>query len=197
MYTSFIGNRFLEMCNKDKKKKLSPKEYFEREHFPLFYDHPQYLQSPAGTPLFQLIAQHTTKNPKERKIALNKIAEKIEHFANSKDKFPEMSFALGYSSADILGTTSGQITSLTLPLDADDMYASWIGAGFGIGIAGGLNILVDGEEVLQAIKEGWSLYREYVDENKGIENKVETWNGIWLAHRFSENDLHPKKYTGS
>jgi hypothetical protein len=187
MYTSFIGNRFLEIYNKDRKKKKSPKEYFEKEYFPLFYDHPQYLQSPAGTPLFQLIAQHTTKNAKERKIALNKIAEKIDVFSNSKDKFPEMSFALGYSSADMLGTTSGQITSLTLPLEADDMYASWIGAGFGIGIAGGLNILLEGQEILEIIEEGWSLYREYTDENKGIDNKVETWNGIWLTHRFSEN----------
>ncbi|MCX6137519.1 MAG: hypothetical protein NTV54_08510 [Ignavibacteriales bacterium] len=187
MYTSFIGNRFLEIYNKERKRKLSLKEYFEKEHFPLFYDHPQYLQSPANTPLFQVIAQKKTKNPKARQKAFTEIVEKINSFAESKDHSPDMSFALGFASADLLGTTSGQVTSLTLPFDAEDMYASWIGAGFGIGLAGGLNILLDGEEVLQAIKEGWSLYREYVDENKGIDNRVETWNGIWFSHRFSEN----------
>jgi len=146
MYTSFIGNRFLEIYNKDRKKKISPKEYFEKEHFPLFYDHPQYLQSPANTPLFQVLARKKTKNSKARQKAYTEIVEKINSFEESQDQSPDMSFAFGFASANLLGTTSGQVTSLTLPFDAEDMYASWIGAGFGIGIAGGLNILLDGKK---------------------------------------------------
>lgn len=187
MYTSVIGQRFLEIYNKERKKKLSAQEYFEREYFPLFYDHPQYLQSPANTPLFQVIAQKKTNDPKARRKAYSEIVEKINSFSEMKGNAPEMSFALGFASADLLGTTSGQVTSLELPFEADDMYASWIGAGFGIGVAGGLNILLDNQEVLETIRQGWKLYREYVDENKGIDNKVETWNGIWLTHRYSDN----------
>lgn len=199
MYTSVIGQRFLEMYNRDRKKKLSAKEFFEREQFPLFYDHPKYLQSPANTPLFQVIAQKKTKDSNARKKAYSEIVGKIDSFSETKGNAPDMSFALGYASADLMGTTSGQVTSLQLPFEGDDMYTSWVGAGFGIGIAGGLNILIDGEDVLEAIQEGWKLYREYVDENKGIDNKVETWNGIWLTHRFSDSykerlpraDFHP------
>ncbi|MBX2993043.1 MAG: hypothetical protein KF749_17970 [Bacteroidetes bacterium] len=181
------------------KKQLGAKEYFEKKHFPLFFDHPRYLQSPAGTPLFQLIAQKTTHKAKEREKALVQIASKIDAYLAADDGFPEMSFALGYPSADHFATTSGQVTTMPLGLGEEEMYASWIGAGFGVGIAGGLNILIDSPEVLKAIAEGWSLYRKYVDENKGIDNKVETWNGIWLVHRFDEQfrpkspaaDFHP------
>jgi hypothetical protein len=187
MYTSVIGKRFLDIYNKGKKKKVTAKEYFINEQFPLFYNHKQYLQSPIGTPFFQLIAMHKTGSQSERKIALEKIIEKIEVYKNSKEKFPEMSFAVGFSSADLLGTTSGQVSAIELPLEEEDIYASWIGAAFGVGIAGGLNLLIDNEEILEAISEGWEVYREFVDENKGIDNKIETWNGVWLAHRYSEH----------
>lgn len=199
MYTSVIGKRFLESYNTKKKKKLTAKEYFGNEFFTLFYDHQKYLQSPANTPLFQLVAQKTTGNAKARQKALSEIILKITTFSEDKDSFADMSFALGFPSADLLGTTSGQVTSLKLPIDEEDIYASWIGAAFGIGIAGGLNLLIDNEEILEAISEGWELYREFVDENKGIDNKVETWNGIWLSHRYSDHfkkkspltDFHP------
>jgi hypothetical protein len=199
MYTSVIGKRFLEIYNEERKRRLSSQEYFEKEYFPLFYDHSKYLQSPANTPLFQVIAQKKTNDPKARKKAYSEIVEKINSFSEIRNSAPDMSFALGYASADLMGTTSGQVTSLQLPFDSDDIYASWIGAGFGIGIAGGLNILLDAKEVISATQEGWNLYREYVDENKGIDNKVETWNGIWLTHRFSNSykqktpraDFHP------
>lgn len=187
MYTSFIGNYFLEKYNNDIKKDLTAKEYFENVLFPLFYDDSKYLQSPIGTPMFQLIATHKKENSQERKDALAKVIEKIQRYSDSKEKFPEMSFAVGFSSADLLGTTSGQVSSLELPLKEDDMYASWIGAAFGIGMAGGLNILIDDYEILKILQEGWKIYREYVNENTGIENKVETWNGIWLSHRISKN----------
>jgi len=199
MYTSVIGQRFLEIYNKNRKKKLTAQEYFEKEYFPLFYDHSKYLQSPMNTPLFQVIAQKKTKDSKARKKAYNEIVEKIKSYGTGEEHTPDMSFALGFASADLSGTTSGQVTSMQLPFDEDEIYASWIGAGFGIGISGALNILIEGEEILEAIQEGWKFYREYVDENKGIENKVETWNGIWLTHRFSSNyklnspkaDFHP------
>lgn len=187
MYTTQIGKKFLDFYNHKKNTNLSAKQYFESILFPLFYDDKKYLQSPANTPLFQLIAQNKTHDPKERSEKKKEIADKIKKFSESDEKFPDMSFAIGYPSADLLGTTSGQVTSLNLPLDEEDMYTSWIGAAFGIGIQGGLNILIDHVEILTSVEEGWRLYREYVNENEGIDNKIESWNSAWITHRFSDD----------
>jgi hypothetical protein len=187
MYTSIIGKSYLELYNKDKKKELSAKDYFSKVLFPLFYDNSKYLQSPANTPFFQVIAQKKTKDAKARVKAYLEVEEKIRVYESNPGNGPDMSFALGFASADLSGTTSGQVTSMKVPFNSEDFYASWIGAGFGIGIAGGLNILIDEPDILKLLQEGWSIYRQYVDENKGIDNKIDTWNGIWLAHRLSSN----------
>ncbi|MBD1209300.1 MAG: hypothetical protein H9535_12760 [Ignavibacteria bacterium] len=193
MYTSHIGKRFVQLYNEREKKALSAEEYFDKEFFSLFYDHGRYLQSPASTPLFQLIAQKKTHDSKARLDAKVKLSKKIIEFME-KNGEPEMSFGLGYASADDMGTTSAQITSLRLPVDGNDMYASWVGAGFGIGLPGGLAIAFDRPEILGALAEGWTLYREFVNQTEGLENKVDTWNGIWLTHRFDEffNPTLPK-----
>lgn len=186
MYTSHIGRRFVELYNEREQKALSAEEYFDKEFFSLFYDHARYLQSPANTPLFQVIAQKKTGDADARNKAKKQIIEKVTTFSSKDDATPDMSFAIGYASADDLGTTSAQITSLNLPLQADDMYASWVGAGFGIGLPGGLAITFDKANILSALAEGWTLYRDYVNQTEGLENKVDTWNGIWLVHRFDE-----------
>lgn len=187
MYTSYIGKRFLEIYNKKFNKELSAKEYFDKEFFPIFYDNERYLQSPANTPLFQLIAQKKTHIDVEREEKKEQIKDKIKTFIDGNELLPEMSFAIGYPSADLLGTTSGQVTSLALPIEEEDIYSSWIGAGFGIGLRGGLNVLIDNVKMLTAVEEGWKLYRMYVNENKYIDNKIETWNSKWITHRFSDN----------
>ncbi len=193
MYTSHIGKRFVQVVNEREGKQLSAQEYFDTAFFSLFYDHARYLQSPANTPLFQVIAQKKTGDADARNRAKVQIVEKITAFETAQTA-PDMSFAIGYASADDLGTTSAQITSLKLPLQADDMYASWIGAGFGIGLPGGLAIAFDKPEILSALAEGWTLYRDYVNQTAGLENKVDTWNGVWLEHRFDEyfNPALPK-----
>lgn len=193
MYTSHIGKRFVQVVNEREGKHLSAQEYFDTAFFSLFYDHARYLQSPANTPLFQVIAQKKTGDVDARNKAKVQIVEKITAFETAQTA-PDMSFAIGYASADDLGTTSAQITSLKLPLQADDMYASWIGAGFGVGLPGGLAIAFDKTEILSALAEGWTLYRDYVNQTAGLENKVDTWNGIWLTHRFDEyfNPALPK-----
>ncbi len=185
MYTSHVGKKFINNVI-SRRKPITVKRYFEGTYFDLFFDHSQYLQSPANTPLFQLIAQKKTGNATARKKGLAEIHSKIDAFVKDEQAQPEMSFAIGYPSADIVGTTSGQISSLQLPLDQEDMYASWIGSAFGIGMEGGLNILFDNEELMVLIEEGWGVYRRFVDQNKGIGNKIETWNAIWLCHRLSD-----------
>ena len=44
MYTSVIGKKYLEVYNRDRKKKLSAKDYFIKELFPLFYDNSKYYK---------------------------------------------------------------------------------------------------------------------------------------------------------
>ncbi len=186
MYTSYIGKRFLAVYNKKNKLSLTAKQFFENELFPIFYDSDKYLQSPTNTPLFQLIAHKKTHLKSERIKKRDEIYSKIAAYENNELEFPDMSFAVGFPSADMHGTTSGQISSLTLPFNGDDLFASWIGATFGIGLQGGYNILSDNEIILNAINEGWKIYREYVNQTEGIDNKIESWNSVWLPHRLSK-----------
>ncbi len=193
MYTSHIGKKFVNHVLQSKRK-LTVKEYFEERFFKLFFDDPKYLLSPANTPLFQLIARKETKDPIARKKGLEEIHSKIKVYSQANSALPDMSFAIGYPSADIVGTTSGQLSNMILPLDEEDMYASWIGSAFGIGIEGGLNVLFDNEELMEIIEEGWELYRKYVNQSEGIDNKIETWNGIWICHRLGD-DFDPRRPT--
>lgn len=48
-------------------------------------------------------------------------------------------------------------------------------------------MLIDHEEILWAMYEGWELYRKWVNQTEGINNKIDTWNGVWLKHRLSES----------
>ena len=195
MYTSHVGKQFLDAYNRTEHKKYSPKEYFEKQYFPLFFDDAQYLQRPANTPLFQLIARKQTKSAKARKEMLAQIHSKIGAY-QSGESLPEMSFAIGYPSADLMGTTSGQVSNIRLSLNDDDMYSSWFGAALGIGMAGGLNLLIDKHELLLLMHEGWGHYRKHVEQNDGIDNKIETWNSLWLVHRMSDS-YDPKRPTAS
>lgn len=185
MYTSHIGKRFVEIYNRRKNSEYTVKEFFETVFFPIFYGYPKFLNSPGNTPVFQLIISKKTGDAEERQKKKIEIDDKIEEYINSSALTPNMSFAIGYGPADDFGTTSGQITSLKLPVGAEEIYASWIGAGLGIGIAGGQNILFDHEEILWAIYEGWHIYRKLVNQTDEVDNKIDTWNGVWLAHRFS------------
>lgn len=187
MYTSHIGKKFIEMYNSDMHLSMTAKQYFEEIHFPLFYDNERYLHSPGNTPLFQLIAEHKTNDREARHNKKEDIIRKINEFTKDGDIFPDMSFAIGYPSSDLLGTTSGQISNLKIPLNEDDIYSSWIGVGLGIGVQGGFNILFDNAVIFKSLEEGHKIYREYVDQNDIIKNKIETWNSIWFTHRLSEN----------
>ncbi len=68
----------------------------------------------------------------------------------------------------------------------DDIYFSWFGSALGIGVQGGLSIFFYNVDILLDVYEGWKLYREAIDNIDKIPgNKILTWNGQWLAHRYS------------
>ena len=187
MYASLIGKKFLEYYNSKNKTSLTTKEYFDKVFFPLFYDREKYLFSPANTPLFQLVTRKKTADAEERKKSKDQIHKKISEYLSNKDSPPEMSFAIGFQAADDTQITSGQVTSLKIPMTEDDIYGSWIGIAFGIGMKGGINLLIDHPLIYEALETGWSVYSKYIDENPEIGNKVPSWNGIWLSHYFSSN----------
>jgi hypothetical protein len=86
-----------------------------------------------------------------------------------------------------LGTTSGQVSNIKIDVSEDEIYASWIGIGVTIGIGGGMNVLIDNNTIFEYLEEGFTLYREYIKETPEIRNKIETWNGVWLAHRAKQS----------
>jgi hypothetical protein len=185
MYTSHIGKQFLNVYNRKNSTEYTARTFFHEIYFPLFFGHAKFMMSPQNTPFFTLIRLKQTESLEARKKELDNLQHKIDAYNKSGSLSPDMSCALGYGSYDDMGTTSGQLTNLKLPVQEEEIYASWIGAGLGIGIAGGYNVLMDNEEVLWAIFEGWPIYREYIHQTPGIDNKIDTWNGIWLAHRLS------------
>lgn len=74
---------------------------------------------------------------------------------------------------------------MLLPDSKEDIYLSWIGAGLGIGVIGGLTILFNHEQLLLDIFEGWHYYRQYLEKNPLLKgNQINTWNGRWISHHY-------------
>ena len=183
MYTSIVGKKLIEIYNIREKTEVIPKDFFDNIYFPLFYDHAKYLHWAINSPFVQEYKSTSPFNREQRAKKLTQLHDKIT------TKKPDASFALGFGAADDTATTSGQITSLKLPISNDDIYSSWIGAGLGIGISGGLVILINKEEILEIIFEGWSKYREILNETKTLKgNQIETWNGQWLTFALNNKD---------
>jgi len=184
MFASSVGNIFLKEYNKRNNTSYSSKEFFEKEYYPLFFDHPKYMQWITNSPLVQGIRKGQPPTAEERKEKLARLKEKLQ------DQPADASIAIGYPSLDEMATTSGQLTNLNLPLTEDDYYASWIGGGLGIGVSGGFSIYFDNPEILWKIHEGWNEYRNRLDQFDRLRaNQIESWNGQWLAHVYDENHL--------
>lgn len=188
MIAATIGRKFLEVYNQEYRQTLSAKEFFEQQYFPLFYNHSKYMQWVTNSPFVQM-----KKGQKPHLLTVEERVEKLENlFAKVSDGVPDASIAIGFPASEEkeFATTSGQVTDLTLPIDEEDVYMSWIGSGLGVGIAGGLSILFDNPTILLALYNGWSIYRNYLNDTAYISlrgNQINTWNGQWLAHRFGKN----------
>ncbi len=184
MIASSIGKTFLNEYNRKNGTSYSAKEFFEQHFVPLFFDYPKYMRSGGNSPL---------ENPKfkkgERPDKKNR-AERIQKTIEKIESDPAGSSAIGYPSNDILATTSGQVTNTNLSITPENVYLSWIGSGFGIGVQGGFAIYFDVWEILSTIFEGWQFYRNYLEEIPALRpNQIDTWNGQWLSHVYD-----PKSY---
>ncbi|MGV8879299.1 MAG: hypothetical protein ACOH2A_09730 [Sphingobacteriaceae bacterium] len=188
MITSVVGRTFLHAYNNKHNKKLTPKEFFVKEYFELFYNHPKYMQWVTNSPFVQMKA-----GQKAHLLSIEERAEKLENLHEKVTKeTPDASFALGFPASEIneFASTSGLVSDIIIPSNEDDIYLSWIGSGLGIGVAGGYTLLFDDPKITLKTYEGWKVYRKYLNLQtleKLRGNQIGTWNGQWLTYSLSEN----------
>ncbi|WP_321437028.1 hypothetical protein [uncultured Bacteroides sp.] len=189
MIAANIGKVFLCAYNEKHKSNYSAKEFFVEKYFRLFFDDEKYMQWITNSPFVQGIKKGVAPTSDERKLKLDTLIEKIT--TNDADA----SIAIGFPSLDVTATTSGQITNMKLPLKEEDVYLSWIGSGFGIGVQSGLSMFFDNKQILLDTYEGWEHYRGYLNKLPQLRgNQINTWNGQWIAHRYngdSYDELRP------
>ncbi|HCI55470.1 MAG TPA: hypothetical protein DFI01_06040, partial [Bacteroidales bacterium] len=187
MYTATIGQTFLQAYNREKKTDYTARKFFEKVFIPLFFDHPKYMMSAGNSPLENpklswddmIMGKKPFETPEIRKDRIEKMINKVE------TELADASIAIGYPVLDNTAGTSGQITNINLPDNKDDIYLSWIGAGLGIGVEGGITILFNHEQILLDVFEGWQHYRDYINKIPLLKgNQVNTWNGNWIAHKY-------------
>ena len=187
MYATTIGYTFLKAYNNKFQTNYTGRTFFEEVFVPLFFDHPKYMMTAGNSPLEnpKLSWEDMIKGKKpfetaeRRKERIDKMINKIE------SEKADASIAIGYGVVDAAAATTGQITNIDFPDNKEDIYCSWIGAGLGVGITGGLTILFNNEALLLDIYEGWKCYRQYLEEYPLMKgNQINTWNGRWLVHRY-------------
>ncbi|GAB3967375.1 hypothetical protein GCM10028806_09630 [Spirosoma terrae] len=187
MVTALVGRAFLAHYNQKNKDNLSAKEFFERHYFKLFYNHSKYMQWVGNSPFVQM--------KKGQKPHLLTSAERLEKLSDLHKKIKagatDASIAIGYPASEEseYATTSGQVTDLSLTTSEETVYCSWIGSGLGIGVAGGQLILFDHPLIFDALFAGWQYYRDFLNDpayDNLPGNKINSWNGQWLSHVFSD-----------
>lgn len=186
MIASVIGKTFLKEYNKRNRTEYSAEHFFRKIFHPLFYDHEKYMQWVQNSPFVQGVRKNKPFTPKERAEKVNVLATKINTYS------PDASFAIGFPAAEEKNgkvefqTTSAQVSSLPVSFEVEDIYASWLGGGLSIGLQGGYSLLFNNSKILFDVFEGWEYYRSFLNEYKNLKgNQVETWNGQWLAYRYS------------
>lgn len=185
MITTLIGKTFLEAYNEKYEKNYSSKEFFKKEYFELFFNHPKYMQWVTNSPFVQMKAgqKPETLSFDERKEKLGNLFEK------ALNETVDASFALGYPASESkeFASTSGLVSDIFINTYEEDVYYSWIGSGLGIGVAGGLTILINDKKILLETYEGWNIYRSYLNDvtlQKLRGNQINSWNGQWLTYKL-------------
>jgi hypothetical protein len=183
MYTSHIGQRLLALYNQRTSSSLTARQFFEECMYPVFFQPAKYLQWVPNSPFAQAVAARdlVPGGPTAAEIRLTKLHRNIETVA------PDASFVIGFPAAGVEGTTSGQVSNVGPVVGSEEIYCSWIGGALGIGVSGGLSLLLDEEDVLWTLYQGWAHYREFLKQRPDLKgNQIDTWNGQWLTYAFSE-----------
>lgn len=183
MYTSYIGKKFLRLYNEREKKELTAKQFFDDVFFNVFFQDDSHLMHVGNSPFFQKTKEEDDKKHGGKSLAqLNNLRKKIA------SKIYSGSILVGFAAEEMDATTSGQLTSIDFKIDDEEVYASWIGEALGIGVSGGLVMLIPEDEILWNLYQGWSIYRQFLQQTPHVKDKqIETWNGCWLCHCFGKN----------
>lgn len=178
MITTIIGKTLLAEYNRRLAKNLSAKEFFYDVFYPLFYGQERYMQWVTNCPFTNPWKKGVWPDETNRLKRLQEFKSKVEG-----GNTPDASFAVGFPAAGADGTTSGQVSNLALPLQTEDIYSSWIGSGLGIGVQGGFAIFINHPEILWKIYEGWTLYRDFLQEHRNLRPyQIDSWNGQWFSY---------------
>ncbi len=182
MYTSYIGRKFLKLFNEKNKTNYSAEDFFTEIQFPIFFDDKKHMMHVHGSTFFQSINDEDINKAGGEPLArLNRLKKDINDGKISGSTY------VGYAAGKVDAVTSGQVSSLRSFIDKEEVYSSWIGQGFAIGLKGGL-LFVDDEALYWRIFIGWKLYRKYLSQTPNLKaRQIETWNGHWLFYcsRFS------------
>lgn len=188
MIATTIGRTFLNAWNAKNNKEYSAREFFDREFFPLFFDHPKYMQWITNSPFVQMKKGQKPEilSNIERLEKLNSLHEKIDN--GNRDA----SIAIGFPASEEkeYAATSGLVTDMNFNTTCEEVYYSWIGGALGVGISGGYSMLFDNPQILLSLHEGWHLYRKFLNDSalKNMRgNQINTWNGQWLNFRYSKD----------
>lgn len=190
MITSVIGKIFLEAYNEKYQKKYDARTFFEEIYYPLFFDHDKYMMSAGNSPLEnpKLSWEPMLKGEKPYQTPEERQARKERFFAKVSERVPDASIAIGYPSVDFVSTTSGQVCVDLDRVEEEEIFLSWIGSGLGVTVKGGQTILFNHKTILLDIYEGWAVYRELLNRTPFLRgNQINTWNGQWLAYRYSND----------
>ncbi len=200
MIAANIGKIFLEAYNEKFKRNYTAKKFFVDKYYDLFFNHNKYMMSAGNSPL---------ENPKiswdkmrSGQIPYETVEKRTDRFEKTISKIEnekaDASIAIGFPTLDLTATTSGQITNIELPLKEEDVYLSWIGSGFGIGVQSGLSLLFSNKQILLDLFDGWQLYREYLNKTPSLRgNQINTWNGQWISHRYDKFSFDASNPTAS
>jgi hypothetical protein len=180
MFHSVIGKRLVDAVNRRDGSDWDIRGFFDQVYTPVFYSSPRMLQNVGNSPFYQeFVVQKKPYSDTLRDVCLAQVHAKV------RDQAPDASFFLGGPAAGATNTTSGQVTSMPLPMTHEDVYASWIGAAAGLTVEGGLILLLDADDVLTAVYDGWTEYRRYLDQTPSVKPfQVNAWNGQWVTYRL-------------
>ena len=177
MYTSYIGKKFLKLYNEREGKNLTAEEFFNDYFFELFFRDGSHLMHIGNSPFFQ-----KPKKEDVEKFGSTSLAQLHNLQTAIKEDVPNMSIYVGSAAKDLQGTTSGQVTSIDFPTDAEEMYASWIGEALSVGVTGRYGILFMENDLLWIIYKGWNSYRKFLSQSPNIKDKeISFWNALWLS----------------
>lgn len=194
MYTSYIGKKFLKLYREKEKKPhdYSAKQFFDEVFFPLFFDDEKHLMHVGNSPFFQKPTEEAVKlNGSKAKAQLANLRKKVE------SGIPSGAIYVGYGAEEIQATSSGQISSINVSIDEEEIYASWLGQALGVGVNGGFVMLLQEEQILLSLFDGWQYYRHYLKQTPNVKDKqIETWNGQWICHLLNDDFNKDRPFDG-